>query len=514
MQGHTKFAVFILVLGFILIVAWRQIKPEWEESRQTAVSDAGEKGTISLAVDGWIGYFPLCSPEMRRRLNREGYGLRCVDDAANYDERFKKLKNNEYQFAVATVDSYLLNAEKYAYPGPIISVLDESKGGDAIVAYKDSVANLEALKKAQDLKVALTFDSPSHHLLKAVTAHFDIALFKQRKNLVPSDGSEDALKKLKAKQVDIAILWEPDLSQALKDESVIRILGTEDTKQLIVDILIASQATVKDKPELILSFLKSFYQTQRHYRNNPESFIDDISDHYDINKNTSKQLLEGVHWATLFDNAERWFGVSETGFSVEALIQSIEASVDILLEYKDFSRNPLPNHDPYALTNSSFIRELHKAYSSAGGFGGLDEASEQSIQFAELSEAQWDQLKEVAALKARKIQFASGSADLTEQGQATVKEIVQDLRHYPKFRIDIRGHSGIRGEPEANLALSQERAQSVLSYIRKLEQNLDNRVRAKGYGSTRPLERLPGESSRAYNYRLPRVEIVLVREHI
>ena len=514
MRGHTRLAIFIFVVGLIGIVAWRFVKPELEASRQTAVSDAGEKGTINLAVDGWIGYFPLCSPEMRRRLNREGYGLRCVDDAANYDERFKKLKNNEYQLAVGTVDSYILNGEKYNYPGPIISVIDESSGGDAIVAHKDKVANLEALKKAVDLKVALTPNSPSHHLMKAIATHFDVPIFKIPRSIIEANGSKDALKKLKSGKVDIAILWEPDVSNALEDDNIIRIMGTEDTKQLIVDVLIASQATVKNNPDLIRSFLKSLFQTQRHYRSQHEMFIEDIAEHYNINKKSAGKLLAGVQWASLFDNAESWYGVESQTFSVEALIQTIESTVDILLDNKDFKSNPLPNHDPYALTNSTFIKELHQAYSNSGGFGGLDSATSKDVIFKELNDAQWDALKEVAALKARNIQFASGSADITDQGKKTIESIVSDLQHYPNFRIDIRGHSGLRGDTEANLKLSQERATSVFDYIRHFDSSLEDRMRAKGFGSSRPLDHLPGENDRAYNYRLPRVEIVLARENI
>jgi len=45
--------------------------------------------------------------------------------------------------------------------------------------------------------------------------------------------------------------------------------------------------------------------------------------------------------------------------------------------------------------------------------------------------------------------------------------------------------------------------------------NLDlNRLRVVGLGSTLPLPQLPGESERAYGYRLPRVELSLVAEAI
>jgi outer membrane protein OmpA-like peptidoglycan-associated protein len=91
---------------------------------------------------------------------------------------------------------------------------------------------------------------------------------------------------------------------------------------------------------------------------------------------------------------------------------------------------------------------------------------------------------------------------------------MDDLQHYPHFRVEVRGHTGLRGDANANLALSQERADAVLRYI-DVTYGLDgNRVRAIGFGDSKPLAKKPGESDRAYNYRLPRVEIVLVRESI
>jgi len=37
-------------------------------------------------------------------------------------------------------------------------------------------------------------------------------------------------------------------------------------------------------------------------------------------------------------------------------------------------------------------------------------------------------------------------------------------------------------------------------------------MKAKGYGGEQPLPQLAGDSRRSYNYRLPRVELVLVTD--
>ena len=62
------------------------------------------------------------------------------------------------------------------------------------------------------------------------------------------------------------------------------------------------------------------------------------------------------------------------------------------------------------------------------------------------------------------------------------------------------------------LSLSAARARAVMQQLISTYQVNPQRLRAVGYGSSRPLKRLQGESSRSYGYRLPRVEITLLSE--
>ena len=515
MAPHSKVAVLIAFIGLVGIGTWKIAEPYIAEAVQEDVSDAGVNGTIKIGVDGWVGYYPLCSKEIKRRLNRDGYGLRCIDDMADYEDRYKKLKRDDYDFAVGTVDSYVLNGEDVNYPGPIIAVVDESKGGDAIVARKSKIGNLDALKQEALLNVAFTKNSPSHHLLKSVASHFDVGAFKNPDNFIHADGSSSALDSLKAGKSDVAILWEPDVSRAIADDDFVRLLGTEDTQRLIVDVLIASQDTVKDRPEMVRALLKAYFATLKFYRNNPTELVDDISRHYRESDKVASSLLKGVAWASLSENAEFWFDVSNTADSDQGLVDSIDSVVTILLDNKDFKRNPLPNEDSYGLINSSYIEEMYKKYAHAGGFVTPGaQTSGKAILFEALSDRQWEGLREIGSLKSRDILFSSGTEVLAREGKVELDQLMEDLEHYPNFRVEIRGHSGIRGDTSANQMLSEDRADSVLRYLDITYSFDDNRIRAVGFGGTKPLKRAPGESNRAYNYRLPRVEIALLRDEI
>src|SRR5689334_981691 len=169
MSIHVKVFITIIVLGTIGILGYKFALPHLRDAFQRETSDAAAtKGKITIGMDSWVGYFPLCSPEMSKRVRAEGYAIRCEDDQADLPKRLKKLADGELDFAVATVDAYVLNGAALDFPATVIAVIDESKGGDAIVARRAKIPNLEALKHATNAKIAFTPASPSEHLLKAI----------------------------------------------------------------------------------------------------------------------------------------------------------------------------------------------------------------------------------------------------------------------------------------------------------------------------------------------------------
>lgn len=510
MKAHTKLALMLLFLGLSAIFIGKVVLTSLEERQVFSLTDAGaSKGKIKIGIDNWIGYFPLCSPVMKTRMYQQGYLLECVEDQANYSERFASLSKGELDLAVATVDSYLLNGVKSKYPGTIITVLDESKGGDALVAWKDKIATLDDLRQTKNANIAFTPDSPSDHLLKAVAVHFDISHLKQRQGWpLFTNGSEDALKKLLDRQVDAAVLWEPDVSKALANKELHLLLSTEQTQQLIVDVLIAGKKMLNEQPEVITLLLNEYFQTLKYYRDNEDELIDDVEKSTNLNKTNIKSLLQGVQWQNLTDNTRKWFGtVTEKNLPEQELIETINATINILIDYGTFSASPLPSNNPYRIISSFFINEAHQQ------LGASDEvAHTEPHQFKPLSDQQWKNLQQVGKLKIRPVVFASGTDSLTLDDKKQLDETANTLKHYPDFRILVRGHTSTRGDKKLNLTLSQDRADAVVRYLIITHNILAQRIKAIGYGGTEPLPRLSGESKRAHNYRLPRVELVLVTE--
>lgn len=513
-------ALLVVIIVVIGAVGVKLMLPYFEESQQRATTDATKtKGKISIALDNWMGYFILRSPEMESAMRRSGYILICEDDQADYAQRMKRLHKGDIDFAVATVDSFLLNGAELNYPGAIVMVIDESKGGDAILARKERIASLDDLKGKTDIRVAFTPDSPSHHLAKAAADHFSVPeLLPTGKLRIETNGSQNAMQKLMAGQTDVAICWEPDVSKALANPNIIKLLGTEDTARLIVDILVAGRKILKDDPQIVQILANTYFRTLKKYRNNPDLLIKDIEKETQLADSAITSMLKGVHWVNFSENCEKWFGIAAPGqFADEGLIDTITASATILESAGDFSRSPIPDNDPYRLTNSSFLESIFSkgiagSFSAPGNSGDTDSFNSLEAVFAPLNDAQWAALKEVGTLKVDPIVFQQGATELDIIAKRVIDQAVERLKHYPNFRIIIQGHTDVRGDRLQNKTLSEDRAGAVARYLQVVYQVNPNRMRVAGFGGDNPLPKAPGESRRTWMYRLPRVEIVLVRE--
>ncbi len=97
--------------------------------------------------------------------------------------------------------------------------------------------------------------------------------------------------------------------------------------------------------------------------------------------------------------------------------------------------------------------------------------------------------------------FDSNQAMLKPRSRTELDRLVEFLRQDPSLRVEVAGHTDNVGTPASNLTLSQRRAQAVLSYLSGHGVPA-TRLRAKGYGATKPLATNDSEAHRAQNRRI------------
>lgn len=99
------------------------------------------------------------------------------------------------------------------------------------------------------------------------------------------------------------------------------------------------------------------------------------------------------------------------------------------------------------------------------------------------------------------IYFKKGSAVLQPEAREILQKKAQWLLDNPGAKIIIQGHSDEPGSNEANFALGDRRAGSVITYL--LEMGIDlTRMTAVSYGKEKPLSMGTDETSRARNRRV------------
>lgn len=104
------------------------------------------------------------------------------------------------------------------------------------------------------------------------------------------------------------------------------------------------------------------------------------------------------------------------------------------------------------------------------------------------------------------VTFAVNSANLDPNFRSTLDKVASTLTEYNKTYVDVMGHTDSTGSDAYNQTLSEQRANSVASYLTS-KGVIQARLAAKGYGESQPRASNTTEDGRASNRR---VEIRLV----
>jgi outer membrane protein OmpA-like peptidoglycan-associated protein len=98
--------------------------------------------------------------------------------------------------------------------------------------------------------------------------------------------------------------------------------------------------------------------------------------------------------------------------------------------------------------------------------------------------------------------FDSGSHKIRPEDYSLLTKVQQAIRAFSESRITVEGHTDSQGNDEFNQALSARRAIAVREYILANMAISADRIRAVGYGESRPISRNDTAAGRAQNRRI------------
>ncbi|MCZ6680805.1 MAG: phosphate ABC transporter substrate-binding/OmpA family protein [Candidatus Poribacteria bacterium] len=478
---------WLVILGIAGAIYKFVIEPRMKEKTVVTTSTPSRyTHEIKIAHDSFSGYAILRSPSVQNLLNRQEIKLTFVDDKADYVRRIKNLRSGKVQMAVFTIDAYIKAGDAIGeFPGSIVLVIDETKGADAILAYKQGVSQISKLSNP-NAKIVLTPDSPSETLARVMINKMSLPSLPQDW-AIAADGAEDVYKKLKAGNPNdprAYVLWEPYVTKALAIDGVHVLLDSSKLKGYIVDVLIAQRQFLNEQPTLVEAVVQAYLRARYDYANQPDGLMDlvleDAKRYGDsLKRSESENLVNGIEWRNTMENYAH-FGIisGQEAKDTDHLEDMIAKIIRVLVQTDAISGDALAG-DYGQIFYDGILRSLRhdKFHPSVAASSGLDEIVLEDLAatvlpevtdakvLSNLSDSEWSRLVPVGTMKFDPIQFGRGNARIHRNSQRALARLTEDLDSFPQWYLKILGHTRREGDAEANRILAQQRAEVVAAFL-------------------------------------------------
>ena len=226
-----------------------------------ALASTADAGELKLGHSTWVGYGPFYVARDKGYFKDEGVDVELVI-MEDTPIKMGALMAGQLDLVASTVDEFPI----YMKPGiglHYVLAVDNSKGGDGIVATKD-ITSIEGLKGK---KVAFEQGSVSQFFLNALLKDAGMS----QADIEPVNmAATDAGVAFTAGQVDAAVTWEPALSQGANSPNGHMLLTSADKPGLITDVVAATTDTLANKKDDVAGFVRAWYKALDFIKTNPD----------------------------------------------------------------------------------------------------------------------------------------------------------------------------------------------------------------------------------------------------
>lgn len=382
------------------------------------------------------------------------------------------------------------NLRNAGYDGRAVLIVDNTQGGDAVIARKPEIQRVEDLAGHS---VALLQFTPSDGMVIDALENSSLSARKRQSvkyvYINAEEGTAGVRAAFEAGQVDAAALWDPDLSLALKNVPGAHVVySTKTATNLIFDVMVCDQR-VLDNPAntaAIQGFVDGWLAGVDAAEKNPDAAVKALKDTEEFFALLAKDqgdafvkgLFENVVWTGLEDNA-RILGLSGGTNHYERVYKRF----DTIYRAAGALANP---NSPVINAQDSFDYRFVKTLLDKNTAAQAAAAQPQfTFSEAELKEAAQ---KDAIVTKPISVNFTTGSAELTKRAQQTIDEqMVPLIENNGSAYFEVSGNTDSTGSRATNLKLSQQRAQAVVDYLVLQWEFPRERFKVVGNGPDRPL---------------------------
>lgn len=481
-KKHILVAVVWVFIAGALAVGYKFFVAPAKKAE--VVSQTGSKSRyrheVKVALDGFSGYAVLRSREVREELASAGIRLSLEDDGADYGARIQALASGETDMAVFTVDSLVTaSAALGEFPATIVTVIDETRGADAIVVKEDGPRTLEDLNDP-GARFVLTPASPSEFLARVVRAHFRLDDLPESDWFVPKDGPEAVIEQFRAtspREKRAFVLWEPYVSTALGAGGR-KLLDSSKLKGLIVDVLVARRSFLQEKPDVVRKLVEAYLRASWKWNRKSGGMAELIQEDSKnlgapLSASQAQTLAKGILWKNTLENFAH-FGLVEKGQArgIQHLEDILGNVLQVLLRTGALESDPVEGR-ANILYYDRILAQLkeedfhpgHLPGVQLGGGQDLDSIREDG-ELSALSESEWGRLIPVGDVKVASLSFGRGTARLNVRSERELTRLAGILSSWPSYYLVVTGHARADGDPEANRKLALERAEAAANFLK------------------------------------------------
>jgi outer membrane protein OmpA-like peptidoglycan-associated protein/ABC-type nitrate/sulfonate/bicarbonate transport system substrate-binding protein len=521
----TLILTFLITIGLIVggISLLIRLSPELIPGLAGRSNSAGEDRWISnldsaqltILGDTFSGYSTFRHGPFQDALKEVGLTLN-YEDEFDQAARAERLSQGEADLILTTLDQFLQQQPQ----GQIVGLIDRTVGADAVVLNTKQYSNLKSLldlnklvqqarSQGKRLGIAFAGDTPSEYLSLVLDTKFEAFSLSDFEVIRVADASE-AWELMQAPpgssdvDVAVAVIWEPYVTQA-RQQGYTVVLSSQDAPGAIVDVLVASERLIQSQPMLISELLEAYYRRIDVNVRNSTQLQAQIAEDGELSTADAASVLQGIEFFTATE-AQSWFNDG----TLERRIGSTAAVLTLAGRLEQVPQNPTALFSSEFITraasNTQDLIELVRADDPelADRLAGQESAVRVGTT---LENSQIQTAPDIGNLEVQgDVGFGVGSAQLTATGQQTLNQLAQEIQEFNTQTVAVRviGHTSQTGTANFNQALSQQRAQVVVNYLRN--QGVQHNIVAEGKGFSEPL---PGIA--AADVRNQRTEIRLVR---
>ena len=218
---------------------------------------------VNMAFCTWTGYAPMFIAQQNGYFEEAGLNMdiQVIEDESTYAALITTGKINFLATAQDPNIKMFANGATSRY----VLAMDASCGADGLVAKAD-IATLDDLAGRT---LALDKSASSYYFFLTALENGSSLSEGDIQVADMSDTTEAGLAFMSG-SVDAAIMWEPELSEALKIEGAHALVTSADYPETIMDSLVVNAAFAEEHPEIVEAVAECWYRAVDFMNENPD----------------------------------------------------------------------------------------------------------------------------------------------------------------------------------------------------------------------------------------------------